>query len=59
MDYWGNPTVKSRMGPITLFVDIANNAAAIPGTGNEPVVFSHTSDVAKLVAASLISRSGT
>ena len=30
-----------------------NNAAAISGSGNTPVVFTHTIDVAKFVAASL------
>lgn len=33
--------------------DIANNAAAIPGSGDVPAVFTHTSDVARFVAASL------
>jgi hypothetical protein len=32
-------------------VDIANNVAAIPGTGDVPIVFTHTFDVAKFVAA--------
>jgi len=53
MDYWGYPGVESRMGPMTLFIDVANNAAAIPGTGDVAGIFSHTADVAKLVAASL------
>ncbi|KAH6623331.1 hypothetical protein F5144DRAFT_358142 [Chaetomium tenue] len=55
MDYWGIPVVKSwlvRM-PLVFWLDIANNAAAIPGSGNTPAVFTHTTDVARFVAASL------
>lgn len=55
MDYWGIPVVKSwlvRM-PLVFWIDIANNAAAIPGSGNTPAVFTHTTDVARFVAASL------
>ena len=55
MDYWGIPAVKSwlvRM-PLVFWLDIPNNAAAIPGSGNTPAVFTHTSDVARFVAASL------
>lgn len=53
MDFWGVPAVKSYMGYQTLVLDVPNNAAAIPGTGDEPVVFTHTTDVARFVAASL------
>ncbi|KAH7176735.1 hypothetical protein EDB81DRAFT_898175 [Dactylonectria macrodidyma] len=53
MDYWGVPVVKSYMQPSTSVLDIPNAAAGIPGTGNEPIIFSHTTDVAKFVAALL------
>lgn len=53
MDYWGIPQVKSYMPPTTMVLDIPNNTAAITGSGNTPVVFTHTSDIAKFVAASL------
>ncbi|KAB8234146.1 NAD(P)-binding protein [Aspergillus alliaceus] len=53
LDYYGMPKVKSHMLPATNVVDIANDAAGIPGTGNDPVVFTHTLDVAKYVAAAL------
>ncbi|KAK0653162.1 hypothetical protein B0T16DRAFT_455471 [Cercophora newfieldiana] len=55
MDYWGIPAVKSHMArtPLVNWLDIPNNAAAIPGSGNVPAVFTHTTDVAKFVAASL------
>lgn len=39
--------------PLAFFVDITHNCAAIPGDGNTPIVFTHTSDVAKFVVASL------
>jgi hypothetical protein len=51
MDYYGLPKVKSYLQPFVFAVDIANNAAAIPGSGNVPVVFTHTFDVAQCVAA--------
>ncbi|KAK0713431.1 hypothetical protein B0T26DRAFT_858083 [Lasiosphaeria miniovina] len=55
MDYWGFPGVKSYMArmPLVFWLDMVNNAAAIPGSGNTPVIFTHTSDVGKFVAASL------
>lgn len=55
MDYWGFPGVKSNLirTPLVLFIDVANNTAAIPGSGNTPAVFTHTTDVARFVAASL------
>ncbi|KAI8623005.1 NAD(P)-binding protein [Xylariaceae sp. FL1651] len=53
LDYWGIPTVKSHMTPGTMVVDIPHNAAAIPGSGNTPVAFTHTRDVAKYVAAAM------
>ncbi|WYZ42347.1 hypothetical protein EsH8_VI_000046 [Colletotrichum jinshuiense] len=53
LDYWGTPVVKSNMSQFVLFLDIPNNAAAIPGSGNTPSAFTHTKDVGKFVAASL------
>ncbi|KAI8629882.1 hypothetical protein F5Y19DRAFT_62410 [Xylariaceae sp. FL1651] len=53
MDYWGLPAVKSHVAPITMAIDILNNKAAIPGDGESPVAFTHTTDVAKLVVAML------
>ena len=47
------PVLPSHMPNITMILDIPNNAAAIPGSGNVPVIFTHTRDVAKFVAASL------
>lgn len=53
LDYWCMNTVKSYMVPATTVIDTKNNAASIPGSGNTPVVFTHTSDVAKYVVALL------
>ncbi|KAJ2990577.1 hypothetical protein NUW58_g2875 [Xylaria curta] len=53
LDYWGMPTVTSFMKPTIMVLDIANAAAAIPGSGNTPIAFTHTSDIAKYVAAVL------
>jgi len=53
LDYYGLPKVPSYLPPFTLALDIANNAAAIPGTGDTPIVFTHTFDVAKFVTALL------
>lgn len=38
---------------MSVVVDVANNAAAIPGSGDVPVAFTHSVDVAKFVIASL------
>jgi hypothetical protein len=51
MDYYGLPKVKSYLQPFVFAVDISNNTAAIPGSGDDPVVFTHTFDVAKYVTA--------
>lgn len=53
LDYWGMPGVKSLMTKWTVVIDMPRNTAAIPGSGNTPIVFNHTSDIAKYVAASL------
>jgi hypothetical protein len=53
MDFWGLPGVKTYCDPLCMFVDIPNEVAAIPGDGNMPIVMTHTTDVAKLAAASL------
>ncbi|KAM0553380.1 hypothetical protein ACHAPJ_007394 [Fusarium lateritium] len=49
-DAWVAPKVKSYQDPMALVVDIPNEFAAIPGSGNELVVFTHTFDIARFVA---------
>ncbi|KAH7020775.1 uncharacterized protein B0I36DRAFT_296210 [Microdochium trichocladiopsis] len=53
LDYFGMPKVKSYLTPFVIVLDIAHNAAAIPGTGNDRVSFTHTRDVGRYVAALL------
>jgi nucleoside-diphosphate-sugar epimerase len=53
LDYWCTKAFKSYMTPVTTFIDIANEFAAIPGTGDTPVAFTHTADVARYVVALL------
>ncbi|TKA79787.1 hypothetical protein B0A55_03301 [Friedmanniomyces simplex] len=53
LDFYIAPHVKTYMFPFSAFVDIANDAAAIPGSGDVPVVFTYTFDIAKYAAASL------
>ncbi|KAI8722875.1 NAD(P)-bd-dom domain-containing protein [Fusarium sp. LHS14.1] len=53
LDYWGMPKVKSYLNPMTLFIEPASKEAAIPGSGNTPVVFTYSQDVAKFTAALL------
>jgi hypothetical protein len=51
MDYFGMPKLSSYLTPYVVLLDIAENAAAIPGDGDKPVTFTHTSDVGRFVAA--------
>ncbi|KAK4225321.1 hypothetical protein QBC38DRAFT_483412 [Podospora fimiseda] len=55
MDYFGLPNYPSYLSrvPLVSWLDIPHAKASIPGKGNTPVHFTHTSDVAKFVAASL------
>lgn len=53
LDYYVAPAIETHLIPATLFVDMQHNAASIPGTGDTPVVYSHTSDVGNLINASL------
>ncbi|EXA30745.1 hypothetical protein BFJ63_vAg16973 [Fusarium oxysporum f. sp. narcissi] len=54
LDYYGPPSLlKSYMNRVAWAVDIVNKKAGIPGTGNEPMTFTYTFDVAKFVIATL------
>jgi hypothetical protein len=53
MDYFGMPNYPSYLTPYVALMDVQGNTAAIPGDGNRPVTFTHTSDVGKFVAASV------
>ena len=49
MDYFGLPHTHTYMLPETPFIDIPALRAAIPGSGNERVAWTHTTDVARFV----------
>lgn len=53
MDYFGMPKLSSYLTPYTVLLDIPGHTAAVPGDGNKPVTFTHTSDVGRFVAASI------
>ncbi|KNB13547.1 hypothetical protein FOXG_13021 [Fusarium oxysporum f. sp. lycopersici 4287] len=53
VDYYVSPPLKSPLDHWTVFIDIANRTAALPGSGDVPVAMSYTMDVAKFVAGSL------
>ena len=50
LDYFGIPKVKSYLQPTTIVLDIANDCAGIPGSGDVPVVLTNSFDVAKYTA---------
>jgi hypothetical protein len=50
LDYWGGKNIKSYLSPMTLVLDLPARQAAIPGTGDKPVVFTYTGDVARFTA---------
>lgn len=53
LDYWVVPHVKSYLGGPALAIDIANKVAAIPGSGDVPIVFTYSFDIGNFVAALL------
>ncbi|KAB8236597.1 NmrA-like family protein [Aspergillus alliaceus] len=53
MDYYGSPLLQSHVSRFPMFVDIASKRAAIPGSGTEPVVFTHVLDIARFVVRTL------
>ncbi|KAF3403610.1 hypothetical protein F1880_009706 [Penicillium rolfsii] len=53
MDYYGSPLLKSNVRPFPMFIDILNKRAAIPGSGTEPIVFTHVLDIARFVVRML------
>lgn len=51
IDFFGG--LKSNIAPLTLWFDLANRMATIPGTGNDITSFTYSYDLAKFVEASL------
>ena len=54
LDYYGMPHVQTHLTmPVAFVVDMPNKAAAIPGTGDDPISFTYTRDVAKFAVKAL------
>jgi hypothetical protein len=54
LDFWGQPYIKSHMVKMLPAVDVKNRVAGIPGTGNEPIAFAYSYDVARFIAEKLL-----
>ncbi|KAF4784193.1 hypothetical protein HER10_EVM0005256 [Colletotrichum scovillei] len=52
-DYYVCPPLESHLTSMAMVVDVVNNKAGIPGSGDVPVAMTFTSDLAKFVAAAL------
>jgi hypothetical protein len=52
-DYYAIPYFKTHLPPMSFAVDMASRKAAIPGTGEEPMAFIYSYDMAKFVKAFL------
>lgn len=52
-DFFTGPSIKTYVAPIIIVLDLAHDIAAIPGSGNTPVCFIHTFDLAKYVDLAL------
>ncbi|EHA18950.1 hypothetical protein ASPNIDRAFT_54129 [Aspergillus niger ATCC 1015] len=53
LEYIAPPTLKSYHPHSVLVLDVENNITAIPGSGNTPVTFTYTFDIARFVVAAL------
>ncbi|KAJ9105024.1 hypothetical protein QFC19_003655 [Naganishia cerealis] len=51
LEYFVAPKIKTYMNPMAIVLDIPNSFAAIPGSGDVLVTFTHTFDIAKYVTA--------
>ncbi|EEU40021.1 uncharacterized protein NECHADRAFT_34150 [Fusarium vanettenii 77-13-4] len=53
MDYYGAPAELPPVLPLAVVLDMENNKAALPGTGDDKVTLTHSETIGKFVAASL------
>ncbi|VUC36364.1 unnamed protein product [Clonostachys rosea] len=53
IDQLGTPHIRSHMGVYGIHIDMANRAAAIPGSGEDFVSFTYSFDIARFVEAAL------
>ncbi|KAL4891803.1 hypothetical protein BDV59DRAFT_59015 [Aspergillus ambiguus] len=50
MDYWGMPTVRTNLAPVTFGIDMVSCQAAIPGDGNDVIGMTYSYDMAAFVS---------
>ncbi|KAM0243059.1 hypothetical protein ACHAP5_006933 [Fusarium lateritium] len=53
LDYWAAPRIPTNIRAANILIDPEHNAAVIPGDGNNPQVFTHSTDAAKFTVAML------
>ncbi|KAF5647667.1 SDR family [Fusarium tjaetaba] len=53
LDYWAAPRIPTHIRAANILIDPENNAAVIPGDGNTPATFTHSTDAAKHTVALL------
>ncbi|KAH7153502.1 hypothetical protein EDB81DRAFT_932079 [Dactylonectria macrodidyma] len=53
LDYYTGSSIKSYMSPLIVVIDMEHNMAAIPGSGNTPIAFTHSLDIGRYVDAAL------
>ncbi|RSL65558.1 hypothetical protein CEP53_003628 [Fusarium sp. AF-6] len=53
MDYYGAPAEEPPVLPLAVVLDMENNKAALPSTGDDKVTLTHSETIGKFVAASL------
>ena len=59
LDYFGQPWAPTHMPSEVPYIDIESSIASIPGTGDELVTWTHTTDVAKFVSRAVTLPPGT
>lgn len=53
MDFFGPPPNPPQINVVSLIIDPENAKAAVPGDGSATILITHTTDVARFVAAAL------
>ncbi|KAH7186271.1 uncharacterized protein B0J16DRAFT_415480 [Fusarium flagelliforme] len=53
LDYWAAPRIPTHIRAANLIIDPENNAAMIPGDGNDPIALTHSTDAARFTIALL------
>jgi hypothetical protein len=53
MDFFGPPPNPPQINIVSLIIDPENGKAAVPGDGSATILITHTTDVARFVAAAL------